>query len=70
MRYRDIPTIVSAADLRMRDLDHEVVAAVRNGRARYIGAIHQGDAERLLAIRLATSRFATDPVQRRLIRRA
>lgn len=70
MRYRDIPTIVSAADLRMRDVDREVVAAVRNGRARYVGAIDQGDAEMLLAIRLATSRSAADPVQRRPIRRA
>lgn len=70
MGYRDIPTIVSAADLRARDLDPALVAAVRTGKARYVGAIDQGDAERLLSRRLATYRYATDPDLRRPIRRS
>ncbi|MEE8629701.1 MULTISPECIES: hypothetical protein [Methylobacterium] len=54
-RYRDIPTIVHASDLRAREIPRDVAAAVRSGRARYVG-VSEGDARRLLDARLATRR--------------
>lgn len=53
-RYRDIPTIVHASDLR-GEIPREVAAAVRSGRARYVG-ISEPEACRLLDARLATAK--------------
>ncbi|GJE74953.1 hypothetical protein [Methylorubrum suomiense] len=54
-RHRDIPVIVSPSDLRAREVSREVAAAVRSGRARYVG-LSEGEARRLLDARLATLR--------------